>query len=533
MNKKKFLIILAALMMTVGARALKTDSDGYYLIGSVTDWQEFAALVNNGTNSAANARMTAPVNLGNDQTMVGTAYHPYTGTFDGNEQSLTINYNVTQNYVAPFRYVNGATIRRLLVEGSITTTANYAAGIAGHNTSNTASLIKCMSSVRIVSSSTTYVGSGNTDYHGGLVAEGTVTFTDCLWNGSIDGSSASSSYCGGLLGVGNGTATNCLIVGTFQNVLKLNSVAHGSRSATNTYYLNASDNGYNGGTAVTTTQLANGTITTALQAGRAETVWVQDGDMPTLHIFAVTVAETYTLTDGESFASRHRISVGTLTYARGYNVGKWSSWFVPFAATTNDLSSAGLTAAYINGIHQYDDDEDGAIDRTELEIIKIANGTLRAGTPYLVRAAENYSNLVLNDVMMQSASTIESIHTETAWTAYDFEGSYTEDTSDGLQWSLDNSGNLVLRNSGAKLLPLRWRMTITQKPGAPYDAVAAGARAISIRVIGEENQTTGIRTIYPIEQQTVEKAVFDLLGRQLTTPQRGINIINGKKVILK
>lgn len=43
--------------------------------------KDFAALVETVPN--ANARMTADIDLGNDQTMVGTASVPYQGSFDG------------------------------------------------------------------------------------------------------------------------------------------------------------------------------------------------------------------------------------------------------------------------------------------------------------------------------------------------------------------------------------------------------------------------------------------------------------------
>ena len=68
--KKLFTLLTLLLGISSGAWAIEQDTDGYYLIGSVQDWKDFAAIVNSGTNTAANAKMTADIDLGDDQTMI-------------------------------------------------------------------------------------------------------------------------------------------------------------------------------------------------------------------------------------------------------------------------------------------------------------------------------------------------------------------------------------------------------------------------------------------------------------------------------
>ena len=70
--------------------------------------------------------------------------------------------------------------------------------------------------------------------------------------------------------------------------------------------------------------------------------------------------------------------------------------------------------------------------------------------------------------------------------------------------------------------------------GDVYDDLSTPslAKSIIINVIGEEDETTGIRTLYPAEKQV--KEVYDLSGRRLDAPRKGqINIINGKKILVK
>lgn len=49
---------------------------------------------------------------------------------------------------------------------------------------------------------------------------------------------------------------------------------------------------------------------------------------------------------------------------------------------------------------------------------------------------------------------------------------------------------------------------------------------------GAENYTTGISTVTADETEKAS-VVYDLQGRKLEKPQRGLNIINGKKVFVK
>ena len=56
----------------------------------------------------------------------------------------------------------------------------------------------------------------------------------------------------------------------------------------------------------------------------------------------------------------------------------------------------------------------------------------------------------------------------------------------------------------------------------------AGARAIGMRLEG----TTGIEQLRTIDSDGTER-VYDLNGRLLSTPTKGINVMNGKKIIKK
>ena len=277
---------------------LQQDAEGYYLLGSVQEWKDFAALVQ--TTPTAKARMTADIDLGDDQTMIGTEEHPYQGTFDGQGHRLTIAYNVTENYVAPFRYIANSTISNIHMEGTIKSTMAYAAGVVAAVHSGTANLSKCYSSIQFNGNSTEKVPDWEY-FYGGLVGQvknnGTqLILNDCMYDGNMTVTTTPNSAGANFIGVidhAHANLTNCLATGTFSNIVHYNSGYHwyyGTGTFTNTYYLNANytiTDHNDGGMHTTSDQLANGTIATALQAGHEEEVWVQDPqtNQPMLKIF--------------------------------------------------------------------------------------------------------------------------------------------------------------------------------------------------------------------------------------------------------
>ena len=120
--------------------------------------------------------------------MAGASGKDFTGTFDGQGNTLTVNYANTDNNVmtAPFSYVDGATIRNLIVDGSITGSAYRAAGIIGETGNTTSHITNCVSSVTI---------SGDR-YTGGFSIGGNVAIEGCVFNGKINATSRSGGFIG-------------------------------------------------------------------------------------------------------------------------------------------------------------------------------------------------------------------------------------------------------------------------------------------------------------------------------------------------
>ena len=294
---------------------LAQDADGYYLVGTPGEWRRFAELVSEEGITNMNVRMTADIDLGLDQTMIGggqaagdyggTGSVKYQGIFDGQGHTLKINYIATNDHTAPFRYIQNATIKNLHVEGSITTAYGCAGGIVGicYGQQIHSYIENCVSSVHIFSSYYNTGGFYSGASHGGLVASlnyyGQLHITDCVFDGSIRGENRDVVW-GGMMGVPDGTVTltNCLQVGEF---ICSGVIGGGNGSGTfscvfgngyasqvnvsNCYYLYQLGNAQ--GTQATEASLADGTVVNALQAGREEEIWMQNPHtgQPMLRLF--------------------------------------------------------------------------------------------------------------------------------------------------------------------------------------------------------------------------------------------------------
>ena len=216
-------------------------ADDPYLISSDADWETFASNVNNGTSySGKTVKLTANINV---STMAGTYIDKFKGTFDGAGHKINLALTASEELCAPFRYVDGATISLLTVTGTVSTgTYKYGAGLIAES-KGSVTVKNCRSSVTISGDRSSLDDKDGT--HGGFVSleeNGSLTFINCLFDGSISDQSATN--CGGFVGwriSGSLVFTNCLMAGTLDiNTTEGNSATfngNGSSTLNNSYYI--------------------------------------------------------------------------------------------------------------------------------------------------------------------------------------------------------------------------------------------------------------------------------------------------------
>ncbi len=176
-----------------------------YLINNMIEWLAFADYISGDNAHYGDKKYKLCADLSGVTTMVGTSANPFKGEFNGDGHTLNLNLSADAQYCAPFRYVDEATIRNVHTTGTVTAgsaTENnrnkYRAGLIGNAKSGT-KIYNCWSSVTINSSLT---GDGT---HGGFIGivDGSVEFHDCLFDGTISGST--TTRCGGFVGWKDGT----------------------------------------------------------------------------------------------------------------------------------------------------------------------------------------------------------------------------------------------------------------------------------------------------------------------------------------
>lgn len=137
MSRKLLGTCIMAFILAVDMSAYALEKvNGVYQIGTAEDFAEFAALVNGG-EKRANAILTADIDLGTNIDAYKLYDGEYLGSFDGAGHTITINFSDgTKDDQGPaiFRSIgNQALIKRLKVQGAITTSRQHAAGIANYS----------------------------------------------------------------------------------------------------------------------------------------------------------------------------------------------------------------------------------------------------------------------------------------------------------------------------------------------------------------------------------------------------------------
>ena len=212
MSRKLLNLCLTALLSVVSTAAWAlSEVDGVYQIGTADDLKAFAELVN-GENPKANAVLTADINKGSDETMIGRDGQDFQGCFDGAGHTITINlFSGNGDGTALFRNVgDNALIKNLKVQGTITTEKKYASGIAAWSSGT---IKGCYVDVTVKSS---MAGDAT---HGGIVGvayQGTM-IENCLAKFVINGATTQNS--GGIIGWcdGRSNVINCLVISDGSN----------------------------------------------------------------------------------------------------------------------------------------------------------------------------------------------------------------------------------------------------------------------------------------------------------------------------
>ena len=487
-----------------------------------------------------------------------TIHAPFYGTLDGNGRTLHIDLKAdSEDGCAPFRYLEGATIKNLTVAGSVTTSSKFGASIAVDNLPhvgyiNGTEIIDCYSSVNITSSIN---GDGT---NGGFVGinHGKLTFTRCAFLGRMLGSTAECN--GGFVGWndvnGDLNFSQCVfdpvwisMSATYSKTFSRydnNNVPKFSNSEPSyfTYSYWGTDQG---------TQAVALTTAPANLGNKGET----HGKM-TLYENALLCGGKYYVTNLGLYNNASNATLLSDADGKQLNVtlsgrtlfkdGNWNTLCLPF-----NLSSAEVSQLLDNGGTLMELDTEGTYDKDKQTGFDPTTGTLslyfkdaseiKAGTPYIVKWNKpsgydgNESDHDLTNHVFQNVKIDNSDAALTRQTVVSEDGKvrFIGTYSPVAIYSADHD-NLFL-GTGNKL-------HYPQTDGYTINACRAyfhvdlsntfGVRAFSLH-FGDDDGTTGI--VDNKRETITNNRWYTLDGRRLNSKPttKGLYIYNGNKMVVK
>ena len=253
-----------------------------------------------------------------------------------------------------------------------------------------------------------------------------------------------------------------------------------------------------------------------------------------------------------------------IEYTRGLHNTEWNSLYLPFEVPVTEELLDEFEFAYVNDMHSADTDDNGEIDKIEMEIVKIKEGTLHANHPYFIRAKSEYTILQLSYENTTLHATKETtLNCSSIYMDYAIVGTYkqikgtefnsvpgnecippaangrrsvqSEEPAEAkaYYYAISIDGGWWQIPEDSSLYPFRAYLSITARDGSPVKVSDEALRAIRFRAIGDESgETTGIENSeLKIENSDV---IYDLQGRRVEKMEKGgVYIVNGKKVVIK
>ena len=237
----------------------------------------------------------------------------------------------------------------------------------------------------------------------------------------------------------------------------------------------------------------------------------------------ILTADNLTLDDNKDFVVYEPFTAKAASYSREMKTGTtWATLCLPFEVSLENKDFRAFKLLSANE----------GTNTVELEEITTS---IAAGTPVIIKMNEGATELNFSVDNKEIAKEVNTSETENG--SYQLQGIYTKKVFDK---DADNNCYIVKGNmlmNPAKLLANTKVTKVASKPFRAYmvdnsSAPTAGAKMFSIAIGGS---TTAIDSINTIADDNA--IYYDLQGKRLNEPQKGINIVkrNGKtmKVIIK
>ena len=254
------------------------------------------------------------------------------------------------------------------------------------------------------------------------------------------------------------------------------------------------------------------------------------------------VADVLALTDGHPFFTPESFEAASASYSRTFTTGNkrkvgggWQSVVLPFTVssvkdgeeTINWFKSANDDASF--WVYQLNGEKEIDYDSYDLHFAYNNSETIDANKPYIMAVPDDSwagaeFSLVGKELVFggQNVAINKSVPTVVETDHFKFVGTYVG------AMGLENV--YVLNEAGEKFVS-----GITEvQPFNAYiqkkDGTSAGAR---INISFGDDFVTAIKGVRTVGNESSDCSIYDIQGRKVENPTKGIYIVNGKKVVVK
>ncbi|MBR6031475.1 MAG: SusF/SusE family outer membrane protein [Bacteroidaceae bacterium] len=509
------------------------NSTGTVNISSAKDLTDFSSLVNAG-NASLNAELTNDIDMSDvTYTPIGTTTYNYAGTFDGKGFRIThLNINNGLAEQGLFSVCAGATIQNLILDSTCsikttnTTYGNAAFVAAVKGSSGTLTFQNCGNEATVIGKKNTaaFVGANKSSnninisltncYNSGTIGDDTNGDEDAVivaWNDGATLTVTNFYNCGTIkhvegdsrkrtLGRGNGS----WIYSKCYNILSDSQYS----GKTNNYDINKV---YSGELCVTldspfTQDLSqeeghptfgSKEVLTGQWFNDSEddVYYNQDGDDYTVYQLNLDDSKTkYALPDGANVTAKH------VSVARSITAGKWVGLCLPF----DYAIPSGWDVRELTNVNGTGD---------EACMIFTAASSIEASKPYLVKTSADVPTITATDkTIVAEAHTIDRFEVNMV-------GRFKKASINVGDYYITNNSELKkLTDSSVDMKGFRAYFTLDDD---------SPVKALSFDI---EDDADGISSHAPTLSEG-DGVIYNVAGLRISRMQKGINIVNGKKVL--
>ena len=477
------------------------QEDGVYQINTPLDLCLFSEIVNEGEINA-NAVLNADLDMiefQSDFVPIGTSSKIYSGKFDGQGHTIS-NLNITgKDYVGVFGVIGqGVEIQNLNLDATCSVTgANYVGGLVGYARKGTVKIIKCGTAATVTATG---------GYAGGFVGSvsllSTVTIQKSYNQGKVVADSMAAALvapCKGKLNI-----SDCYNAGKIKGAFQGWEFAYSDNVL---QFQNCYDAYSNQVERVTPIDVMSGALCYLLNTGSGKTIWrqnIDNGRKPDGHPVLKTSSGVVYYKDGIYTNLDKEVS--------GYRYYKWeilairngrsgTIQFSEFDILDQDGEEYADLTVY-NGTESdiWYEDWDNAGDN---EVTTKYCGSFHGYAYFLFDAQEEvmpygYRIYTANDTQRNPG------RNPSTWRLYG-SNKRTEDPD-------DDSWELIEQDDDNTLQAVNY---------TPFDCL-----------LKHKDEETGIKSLTPALSKS-EGAVYNLAGQRISKLQKGINIVDGKKVVVR